>query len=731
MDNLFLVKYGKSIIETTDKLSGDAFWCVPERNLTKSLGTIFGVLELKDQPDNFSEAFYEIISDLKTEYYLPPFDLQSGVEKRFEECIQRANRRILKAMEDSIEEINLHGINALIGLSFKNSIIIAYAGEIKALLIHLRKDGQNIAIDIIGDENRTIKPEKLFSNLSNGKISGRDKIFILSSSTSNFISSPDLINIVESNSVNLASEIDNLLQSQAQKNNFYTLTIEPDHDRIDNIHESAKKTEEHSTPLTSINSLIKTQRKTEKFLTPSSMPSWQKIFILILKGIKKIGIFLYPILKKLIIFLFAKIKILFLLIIKKKNKNEINSSTSNTPPIATNSPYEQYDGKYPTQFNQPGFLGAISNWLNKQIFKIISLKRTHKIILLLVFIMLFAFSESIVLMEKGSQPKPLKENQNITNKIEDKINLAEAQNIFSDEAGAKALIQEAQALLGTIPNKKNNYSLIEMLQSKINETKMAIEKISSIDNPQILFDLNEIGKSLNFGSVMLSGQNLIASANNSGVFQIDLSQKQVKPIELNSDIDVSKLEQINERKFLLLDKTKGVYSFTEKGELINLIPGTQINDINYYGDNVYTLDKGKGIITKYQIKDGKALGGIQSLKNGDLNQTVSFAVNGDFFLFKENGEIKRYRRGQLTDTIYKPTDPVLSQPVQLYSSKNDYLYILDTIGNKVVIYDSLGNIKVQITSPKFTSLKSMAVSEKEQKIYLLSDNKIFIINTGI
>ncbi|MFA6422138.1 MAG: hypothetical protein WCV92_01965 [Candidatus Buchananbacteria bacterium] len=742
--DLLSVKFGKAKVEMTDTSAGDVFICSPERSLAKSLGIIFGVIELNGISDEFNDVFLEIINDLKTEYYLPPFHVETGPEKRFEECIQRANRRIHKAINESIEAVDLDSINALIGLSFKNSIHMAYSGKVVANLLHMRKDGNLVGIDILentGEKKLKSNGEKIFHDITSGQISGRDVVFILSENASKYITSPDLINAVENNPLSLAGEIEGVLRSQSQDDNFYLLTIEPDYERIDSMETQvqSQKRVERTVPATppehSLNNLLTTQRKTERYLTPSSMPSWKKVLLLTVKGIGKTCAYLYPKFKNVIAYIAKKLFKLTAALLKKifkKGKAPMSLIDKNPRPADfIDTPNEELMG----ELQEPGVFSTISKWINKVLEKIAILKKSQKIILLIVFILIFAFSESVVLMGKGSEPIPPKASQVSANQIEDKINLAEAQNIFSDGEGAKTLIIEAQQLLNKIPKKKSNLALIDTLQKKIDSTRMTIQKISSIENPQLLFDLNQVNNGIPAEAIALTGQNIIVSGGQGGnICQIDLTKKQVLSSPLSQQgLNVSKISPIDATNLLLLDSAQGVFKYAIKATSSEgLIPATQIADLSYYLGNIYLLDKSKSQIVKYQIKKGKATGATTALKdNANLNQANSFAVNGDFFIFKDNGEIKKYSKGALTDIKYEMLDPVLKSPVQLIADSHDYLYVLDKTGNKIAIFDDKGGLKVQITSPKFTSIKSMALNEKEKKIYLLSDNKIFVINTGI
>src|SRR3989344_482848 len=177
----FQTVIGKLVINSeSDSAVGDVFVAKPKSELQSKLGSIIGLIELFAQPDEFVDKFFEIINNLETEYYLPPFDNEDGVEKRFEDCLQRANRRLNKIISDSLTEIELKNIDAFIGLVHKNAIYLSLIGKSNAFLFHRKKKHDYAIIDIFsqtGEKNPKINQEKMFSNIINGVITEKDNLF--------------------------------------------------------------------------------------------------------------------------------------------------------------------------------------------------------------------------------------------------------------------------------------------------------------------------------------------------------------------------------------------------------------------------------------------------------------------------------------------------------------------------------------------------------------------------
>ena len=311
----FNVKTSKISLESNNSIIGEAFVSKPDKELLKRLGCLMGIIELTDMPDNFIDGFIQIMSDLKTEYYLPPFESDYAVEKRFEECLSRANRRINKLVNESIEAVDLSNINVLTCLSHQDKIFISQIGRNQAFLFHRKNRYNSLIIDILaqsGERRAKINQEKMFSNIISGSITERDSVFFCNDFVLGYLSQNEISEIIaERNYYMAAQEIEKILAEQDQENNFYGLIIQPEQrERV--ITTSAMPTSEEeaepeiaprgaiatkiSKPAIpsqhSINRLLNTQAKTERYLAPSLMPNWKKVLLLGWFYSKKFSIFL-------------------------------------------------------------------------------------------------------------------------------------------------------------------------------------------------------------------------------------------------------------------------------------------------------------------------------------------------------------------------------------------------------------------------------------------------------
>ena len=105
---------------------------------------------------------------------------------------------------------------------------------------------------------------------------------------------------------------------------------------------------------------------------------------------------------------------------------------------------------------------------------------------------------------------------------------------------------------------------------------------------------------------------------------------------------------------------------------------------------------------------------------------------------KFDGSVDRYLRGNKFKSdddsdfsVEKLGDPI-SNPTEIYTRSDlEYLYIIEPQKNRVVLFDKIsGKLIGQYTSESFDSLKNITVDNKEEKMYVLSGDKVFEVEIG-
>lgn len=724
------LKTAKLAMEADGNIIGNCFIMAPDPDLKKKLGVLFGIVEIYNNNDAFIDALWEAINDLKTEYYLPPFNLERGIEKRFEEAIARTNRRIKTAVNQSVEEVDLRNLSAILGIVYDSKVYLTSVGRIKGLFARRKKNGEPLIADILNNsQEKRFRPEieKIFANIISGELEESDAILCLNEEFLGLFSQAELVEIALDNSaLETIKNLETALQEKVAKKNFYAIAIKPEIEAttptpekeavsstnhqitqpIDNNHETtaintkiqaAKKTAQ---PQKSIDRLLYTQVKTEKYLNPSTLPNWQKILLISWNWLKrtaqKTKLLTYQV-------TVSGWKKLSLLINQRKNKhqplmadsatvkpleatNEVkelekNETKNQTDPIDEFGQNESLNiseitADEKSRFNEPdsilnntktnnppfngtGLSDKINNFINGKITTFLNLKKIQQAVMVVLLLLLFIFGQSIVMIGRSLEVTGgALGYEKIVKQIEDQLNSAEAQNIFNDEAGALQALKKAEELLTEIPDRRTTKTLKNNLQEKIQTASRNLQRINYQGNPIVLADFN-------------SADSLIGVAKTGKVFwSFDNQNKTFLRLDTLTD----KLETITSS----LPTIKKIVSLDSKSFLL--------------------LTKGN---ETYKYETAK-------------NSASKITPTKDYFY------LKKY---ESKSNLIIP--PLASSTIELSMANDNYLLFLDPTNQRLVILDKTGILKRQFVSPILASTTAFASNFSEKKIWAFADNKIY------
>ncbi|MEI6627247.1 MAG: hypothetical protein WCL61_01510 [bacterium] len=789
---LFYPKLNKLIIETSQQTNvGRVFISKVENKKTENrLGILFGFTELNNLPDNFNDEFLQIISDLETEYYLPPLEAEYGVEKRLEECLQRSNRRIDKLIKKSIADIELKNINVLAGLIHRNKIYLSQIGVTNAMLFHKRNDKTAAIIDIIdqvAEKKSKINQEKMFSNIISGEISIKDNLCFCNDSIMECLSQNSLSEIIINNPSSAAiSYIETKIHEQKETGqNYYLVAIQPiisvqltPHE-VPTIINVPKQQKLNLHPEKSITNLMNIQENTEKYLNPSPVPNWEKVLITLLVLTKKGWKFTSKKIKSLTLAAFKQLKHSWKAHQEKKKslaKIEVNTNNKELEIIDNINIPEEIQVVQPEQPQEttnissttpeditketkkianlkinwsiilkllpkklPGFTWSqtFSDWLNKQIANFINLNKKQQFMAIAVGLLLFGFSLSIVItgQKLGSNQDNIftTKLQAITNALEN----AEANNILNNnEIGAKEKLSEAVTLLAQLPKNKKYTTSITAIQNRIDDLNQALQKISYLTSPTVLVDFGITTSTANIAGFTKINNIFIAFDNsNNNLYTYTPEKKLTQNYTITDNIgNIKKIYPLTDsNSLLLLNEDNTLYQINLKNATVTkkVLTLESVDDLTIYGGKIYSLQSAKNQIFKHLPANNLFNSGSAWLKNtNEFSQSKLITINGKVITYSSN-TLNIFDQGKKTESVNLTIDPPLKNPTQIFTeTDSNNIYILDPQNQRLTIFNVNGSLKTQYTSKEFGQLKSMLAIEKEKKIYLLSDNKIFAIDTN-
>jgi hypothetical protein len=177
----------------------------------------------------------------------------------------------------------------------------------------------------------------------------------------------------------------------------------------------------------------------------------------------------------------------------------------------------------------------------------------------------------------------------------------------------------------------------------------------------------------------------------------------------------------------------GIYE-VDSGENNKVIDKTWSRDalITAFAGNIYVMDKSGGDIYRYQ-----GVGNTFPNKENWLSKStnVNFAdvsqitIDGAIYALYPNSKVLKFSQGSPQSFKVIGVVPEIGNIDAIYASPDDqYLYLLDKAGSRVVVTDKKGAYKAQYTDPLISSAINLVASEADKKVILLTGDKLYSID---
>jgi hypothetical protein len=104
------------------------------------------------------------------------------------------------------------------------------------------------------------------------------------------------------------------------------------------------------------------------------------------------------------------------------------------------------------------------------------------------------------------------------------------------------------------------------------------------------------------------------------------------------------------------------------------------------------------------------------------------AIDGSVWVLFSDGTIVKYTRGEKDAFGVTGLDQEFEKPTKIFTSPEvDNLYILDQQKTRVVVMDKTGEYQAQYLWPGIAGVRDLTVSEELGKMFLLTGEKVFVI----
>tara|TARA_Y100000310_G_scaffold223987_1_gene225850 strand:- start:346 stop:1707 length:1362 start_codon:yes stop_codon:yes gene_type:complete len=282
----------------------------------------------------------------------------------------------------------------------------------------------------------------------------------------------------------------------------------------------------------------------------------------------------------------------------------------------------------------------------------------------------------------------------------------------------------------------NNQDILADALQKVNQAEQAISNedseeararleeakdlVDSGDNDQIQTEIDD----------QLDKANKITRINNLPLFLLDFQTKELL-------IDEGKLyaRKATDLSPRLLDFGRRQVTAVEEGPIAWEAKklSNEANTI-FYGTYLYSLDpENNQVIKQRYFKQNNTLGDKTNWikEKGDLLNSKLLTIDGSIYVSLSDPEtglasFKKFYKGESQEFELKVITNEPRNLVKIFTSdKHDFIYLLEP--NRVLAYTKEGELAAQYLSLQFSNLLDIAVTNDDNKIYLLNNNEILLI----
>lgn len=319
---------------------------------------------------------------------------------------------------------------------------------------------------------------------------------------------------------------------------------------------------------------------------------------------------------------------------------------------------------------------------------------------------------------------------------------AESALIYKDRNRAKILLDQSLALADQIKLTSTHGQKAQELIVKIKDQLDKASGIIRLANPTVFADLAGAEQNAKTSNLFSDGTNFYAiNYENNAIYKYSTADKKAtlafKPTDVKGKIKSTCLNY---------DKTISIY--TDAPAVYEYDPATngvtdvsvssggsfkQGTEIATYKTYLYLLSPQDNQIYRYNRTLSGYSKGIDYLASGvDVKNSISMAISDFVYILNSDGKILELASGASTKFELKNMVGSFSKVSKIYAESGfENIYIVDSGSKSVFVFTAKGEYVGQFTSDKFNDVKGISVSEKNKKIYILSDNKIYEVDLSL
>jgi hypothetical protein len=302
-------------------------------------------------------------------------------------------------------------------------------------------------------------------------------------------------------------------------------------------------------------------------------------------------------------------------------------------------------------------------------------------------------------------------------------------SVSSDRS--RELFADSEQKLNQIKAMNVDDPKVEALSKKIDASRAAVLGEYK-EVPQMFLDLTLLSSGFKGDTVSFSGGAIyVLDKAGQRIVSVDISTKKSLVVAGPSVLSSAQFLAAYEDKVFVLEGD-GIYEVDSGNNKV--IDKTWSGDalISAFAGNLYVLDKSGGAIYRFEGQNGTFPDKQNWLSPGtnvnfaDVNQ---MAIDGSVYALYPNSKVLKFSQGSPQNFNVTGAVPEIGNINALYAGPdNQYLYLLDRAGERVVVTDKKGVYKAQYVDPQISSAINLVASEADKKIILLTGDKLYSID---
>ncbi len=362
-------------------------------------------------------------------------------------------------------------------------------------------------------------------------------------------------------------------------------------------------------------------------------------------------------------------------------------------------------------------------------------RNTKKIYGLLTLTLIIAVMIRLFLAFAGiTQESKNLESERLLLQAQEEFTLAQPLKTSNPPLARKNLVaaqSKINNILALSPNNESAKILLTKIQQSIEETLNVKDTLISDFLKLDLIKTGATGHSLDLDGRLLN----ILDSQNGTLYQVNIDRKSTEIVGGGENVKNAQFVAGSlGRTFAYKDALGIVKSTAGDTKTETVIKASDqswngIGSIASFGGNVYTLDNGNNQVWKYTPTENAFSPKTNYIKDAvsrDISDGIDMSIDGSVWILTKSENIYNFLPDSGTSFPTSGLDKKIGDNAKIYSDaeSTDLVYVLDAQNSRVIAFSKTGGYRLQYQDPQIASAIDIAVSEKDQTIFLLTPNSI-------